>query len=243
MRQAFGEQYRDSVCTHTSTTTPTQQFNLPYSNTGGLDSQKDRSGGRARSLSQSTIDAQSTDQGLELGAFKVVINRADSVLRSSRNQSNSLPTLEVPIPHYRLGTPRFSARGTAFLHSSVYTGSSTNGEDLRSSILTGGDYDHLFPAPPGKEPRSVLSRRHSHASPQSYTVHITPVPHGAADSTIVLPETNRQHTAPILPAVFDDLATNPDNPSIVRYAPITKEIIAASPARIIAQVTSENFLD
>lgn len=243
VRQALEEPSRDSVWTYTSTSIPTQHANLLYSNTRGVDSRKDRSGGRARSLSQSTIDAQSTEQGLESGAFKVVINRADSVLRSSRNQRTSLPTLEVPIPHYRLGTPRFSARGTAFLHSSVYTGSSTNGEDLRSSVLTDGDYDQLFPVPPGKEPRSVLSRRHSHASPQSYTIHITPVPQGAADSTVILPGTNRQHTKPILPAVFDDLAANPDNPSIVRYAPMTKEIIAASPARIIAQVTSENFLD
>ena len=129
------------------------------------------------------------------------------------------------------------------MHSSVYTGSSTNGEDLRSSVLTGGDYDQLFPIAPGREPRSVLSRRHSHASPQSYTVHIAPVTHSAVDSTIILPETNRQHAKPILPAIFDDLAANPDNPSVVRYAPMTKEIIAASPARIIAQVTSENFLD
>ena len=218
-------------------------MNPPYSKGRVAESRTDAPGGRARSLSQSTIDTQLINQGLESGAFKVVINQADSVFRSPRTQRTSLPTLEVPIPHYRLGTPRFSARGTAFLHSSVYTRSSTTGEDLRSSVLSNGDYDQLFPVPSGMESRSVLSRRHSHTSPQSYAIQISSAPHGAADSTIIPPEANQQRIKPILPAIFDDLAANPDDPSIVRYAPMTKEIIAASPARIIAQVTSENFLD
>ena len=39
------------------------------------------------------------------------------------------------------------------------------------------------------------------------------------------------------------LAADPNDPAIVKYSPISGDIIAATPARIIAQVTSENFLD
>lgn len=48
---------------------------------------------------------------------------------------------------------------------------------------------------------------------------------------------------PIVAAIFDALTMNPDDPAIVRYSPTTGEITAASPARIIAQITSKNFLD
>ena len=46
-----------------------------------------------------------------------------------------------------------------------------------------------------------------------------------------------------MPAIFDALASNLDDPAVVRYAPGTKDVIAGSPARIIAQITSKNFLD
>ena len=48
---------------------------------------------------------------------------------------------------------------------------------------------------------------------------------------------------PIVPSIFDAISENPDSPAIVRYAMTTREISAASPARIITQVTSKNFLD
>lgn len=154
----------------------------------------------------------------------------------------SLPTIEVPIPHYRLGTPRFSARGTAFLHSSVYTRASTN-DDVRSSIISGAEYDKLWPVPPGMEPRSVLSRRHSHASPQPYSVRIAPVNDACSNAAVSSSPAFHRSKEPIVAAIFDALAMNPDDPAIVRYSPTTGEITAASPARIIAQITSKNFLD
>lgn len=154
----------------------------------------------------------------------------------------SLPTIEVPIPHYRLGTPRFSARGTAFLHSSVYTRASTN-DDVRSSAISGPEYDRLWPVPPGMEPRSVLSRRHSHASPQPYSVRIAPVNDANHTAAVTSSPAFHRSKEPIVAAIFDALAMNPDDPAIVRYSPTTGEITAASPARIIAQITSKNFLD
>ncbi|KKY22851.1 putative low temperature essential 1 [Phaeomoniella chlamydospora] len=48
---------------------------------------------------------------------------------------------------------------------------------------------------------------------------------------------------PIEPSIFDTLTTCLDDPSVVRYSSKTKEITAATPARIIAQITSESFMD
>ena len=93
------------------------------------------------------------------------------------------------------------------------------------------------------ESRSVLSRRHSHASPQPYSVRIAPSSEAVsnpAGSSSLLFHTSKE---PIVPEIFDALAANPNDPAIVRYSPATGEIAAASPARIIAQITSENFLD
>lgn len=153
-----------------------------------------------------------------------------------------MPTLDVSIPHYRLGDPRFSARGTAFLHSSVYTGTSTN-EDIRLSALSGPEYERLFQAPPGTDPQSILSRRHSHTSPQQFSIRITPA--GKTDSVSAVTSTPTFHRPrePITASVYDGIAANPDDPAIVRYSSTTNEIVAASPARIITQITSKNFLD
>lgn len=48
---------------------------------------------------------------------------------------------------------------------------------------------------------------------------------------------------PVDPFVFDSIAEDPDNPEIVRYSPSTGSINAATPERLIAHITSPNFLD
>ena len=153
-----------------------------------------------------------------------------------------LPTLEVPIPHYRLGTPRFSTGGTAVLHSSVYTRTSTT-EDTHSSTFSAPEYERLFPIPPGMKSSAVLSRRHSHTSPQPYSVHVAPMAANATMPCTTSSPAFHQSKEPIRPAIFDTLASNLDDPAVVRYTPGTKDVIAGSPARIIAQITSKNFLD
>ena len=189
-----------------------------------------------RSLSQSTVDTQLAQERLESGAFKIVIDRPDSAPKPDQNE-DGLPTLEVPIPHYRLGTPRFSARGTAFFHQSIYTKSSATGED--SSIFSGGEYGDIFPRPPGIEAHHIISRRHSYASAQPWMNSQASRESGAA-----APNANIYKTkAPITPEVFDIITASPNDPSIVKYSPINRDIIAATPARIITQITSEKFLD
>ena len=241
-QQIAEEQGRDSLWTHNSVPLRTQQAIPPLLTTHGSSSKGKRPAIRARSLSQSTIDVRSIHQDLENEAFKVVIDRADSSATSMRNHRISLPTLEVPIPHYRLGTPRFSARGTAFLHSSVYTRSSTN-EDGRSSMFVSGDFDRLFPVPSTIEPRSVLSRRHSHTSPQPFALNTNSSHEDTTNPVFAVPVVHRQRREPISPTVYDEIAANPNNPAAVRYSTLTGEIVAGTPARIVAQVTSENFLD
>lgn len=192
---------------------------------------------RDRTHSLSTADGQAAVQISRTGDYKIVIDHPNPA-----SNNVSLPTIEVPIPHYRLGTPRFSARGTAFLHSSVYTRASTN-DDVRSSAISGTEYDRLWPVPPGMEPRSVLARRHSHASPQPYSVRIAPMNEANNNAAVTSSPAFHRSKEPIVAAIFDALAMNPDDPAIVRYSPTSGEITAASPARIIAQITSKNFLD
>ena len=170
-----------------------------------------------------------------------MIDRAEAISKPTHEHRISLPILQVPIPHYRLGTPRFSARGTAFIQSSVYARSSAN-EEIPSSVFSGGEYDRLFPIPPPMDPGFVPSRRHSHTSSQPY-MQIDPTHGNNIPPIDVSVETGHPQKQLIEPSIFDSLAANPDNPCIVRYAPLSKEIVAATPARIIAQVTSENFLD
>lgn len=192
---------------------------------------------RPRSNSFSTVENVAGVHVSRTGDYKIVIDHPNPTSKNA-----PLPTIEVPIPHYRLGTPRFSARGTAFLHSSIYTRAST-AEDVRSSVMSGLEYDRLFPTPPGMESRSILPRRHSHASPQPYSVRITTMKEPSTNDYVSSSPAFHRPKEPIVPAIFDTMALNPDDPAIVRYSPATGEITAASPARIIAQITSKNFLD
>ena len=200
-------------------------------------SSSQRSVKRSRTHSLSTADDQINNQKPRAGEFKIVIDHPNPVSRHL--DKVQLPTIEVPIPHYRLGTPRFSARGTAFLHSSVYTRNSTN-EDVRSSAFSRPEHEKLFP---GIDSRSVISRRHSHASPQPYSVRIAPINEHNTNVAVTSSPAFHRSKAPIVSAIYDAMAANPDDPAIVRYSPNTREITAASPARIIAQITSKNFLD
>lgn len=99
----------------------------------------------------------------------------------------------------------------------------------------------MFPVPPGVETHTALPRNHTLHPQQPPVVQMTP-----AAARIPITSTspvNHRPRPPIVPAIFDAIAQNPDDPAIVRYAMSTREISAASPARLIAQVTSKNFLD
>ncbi|KAI4263805.1 MAG: hypothetical protein L6R42_001056 [Xanthoria sp. 1 TBL-2021] len=195
---------------------------------------------RSRTVSMSTIDGHAGKGRAKSSGFKIVIDHTN--MPPGNTERPPMPVLQVPIPHYRLGTPRFSTRGTAFLHSSVYTRNSTT-EDLTISAVSGPEYDRLFTAPPGTDPHTQSPQRYSQATPEALSIQIRPV--GDNTQTVAVTSSPAFHRVkePIVPSIYDALAANPDNPAIVRYVAGTREITAASPARIIAQVTSASFLD
>ncbi|KAL8998576.1 MAG: hypothetical protein Q9169_002416 [Polycauliona sp. 2 TL-2023] len=195
---------------------------------------------RTRTVSMSTIDGHAGKGITKASGFKIVIDH--SSMPPANTERPQMPALQVPIPHYRLGTPRFSTRGTAFLHSSVYTRNSTT-EDLTVSAGSGPEYDRLFPVPPGMDGHTQTLQPHPQTTPEALSIQIRPV--GDNTQTVAVTSSPAFHRAkePIVPSIYDALAANPDDPAIVRYVAGTREITAASPARIIAQVTSANFLD
>lgn len=194
----------------------------------------ERSATLSRSNSLSTLDG-----GLNpaTGAYKVIINQRQE--GSQDPHAPSMPAIEVPIPSYRLGTPRFSTRGTAFLHSTVYSTSPIH--DDSDSIISRSDVDGALPA--GPTSRDELPQQPG-SVPQLHTVHVNP---SSEPKRVVIPTSTpvfHRSKEPITPSIYDAIADNPDNPAIVRYAIMSRrEISAASPARIIAQITSKNFLD
>ena len=182
-----------------------------------------------RAHSFSTLSEKTHKGELDAGGVRVVVQPPDKHRPKTADQLSG-PMLEVSIPNYRLGSPRFSARGTAILRSSVYTRNST-ADGLRSSAFSDGEYEQVFPLPPGM-PRA------SHA--------------GLLDPNVARtwprrPTSAQRHRpgGPIDPAIYDHLTFAPksESPNIVRYSPVTGSIAAATPPRLIAQITSPSFLD
>lgn len=147
--------------------------------------------------------------------------------------------LDLRIPHYRLGTPRFS--GTrAYLHNSMYT--STTDDGMRSSVFSRAEFDKLFPAPPGQ------TRRVTPVSYASHEPRVSPNLHARAAYSRT---PSRTPSGPpgattegrLRPSMYDRIEANPNSPSMVRYASTNGRILAATTARLISQITSPQFLD
>jgi hypothetical protein len=171
----------------------------------------------------------------DVGAFKVVIERPGTGPKPLEF-FDGIPTLEIPIPSYKLGIPRFSTRGTAFLRGSSYTTT----DDMRSSVFSHRDSSRDTLS--NQHPR-ILSRRHSDASPRPQFTAMPPSSPFAAPSTFKSPRIVRQRT-PIVPEMFDELTFKPacDHASVVRYS-MSGAIRAATPARLVAEITSPTFVD
>ncbi|KAI9852923.1 MAG: Guanine nucleotide exchange factor lte1 [Thelocarpon superellum] len=186
-----------------------------------------------RAHSFSTLSEKTRSHEADGGGVRVIINSPEKNRPRTADQLAG-PMLEVAIPNYRLGSPRFSARGTAILRSSVYTRTSTT-DGLRASAFSDGDYDQVYPLPPGM-PRA------------SHGARLDPDPfRTAAHVAMHRPHPGVHHRAgePVDPRIFDYLTFPPmsEHPSIVRYSPANGGIAAATPPRLIAQITSPNFLD
>ena len=183
-----------------------------------------------RSHSFSTSDEHTINSHqIEPGTFKVIIERPPQA-RPKTADTSSFPVLEVPIPHYRLGTPRFSARGTAILRSSVYTSVAAT-EDCRSSLLTP---QRLTPSFLSSRPRSDVYTPNSFNYPTTMDLK-PPLPSSE-------PSSARISKLPIGPQIYDTYTTDPDDRAAVRFSP-TGDILAATPSRLVAHITSPSFLD
>ncbi|KAF2746866.1 hypothetical protein M011DRAFT_381388, partial [Sporormia fimetaria CBS 119925] len=186
--------------------------------------------GHTRSHSFSAVDdCTAASQPTEPGTFRVVIERPPfGAARPKTADTGGAPLLEVPIPHYRLGTPRFSTHGTAILRSSVYTRASGT-DDFRSTLLGPGRANLSFLS---SRPRSDVYS----PAPSNYRMTMEPS-HSAS-----LPASARASKLPIGPQLYDALTVNPDDSAVVRFSS-SGEILAATPSRLVAHITSPSFLD
>lgn len=185
---------------------------------------------RPRSHSFSTLSEREraradTLDSTEVQEFRFFLNGKSKRRSQSQRPQSSMNLgdgiLQHYIPHYRLGTPRFSARGTAYLHNSVYTTTTT--DDANSSTFSpNGEIDKLFPVPPVR----------THSDYQA-----TPSRTPQSSQTSSLPQST------VRTFIFDKIQANPNDPATVRFSAETGKITAATPARLIAQITSPDFLD
>ncbi|KAH6656577.1 hypothetical protein BKA67DRAFT_590548 [Truncatella angustata] len=199
-----------------------------------------------RAMSDSTVQDVSIAHESESGGFKVVISkpRDDAKARTTEDiNPDGSPLLQVSIPSWRIGTPRFSMRGTALIRGSSYAPT----EDPRSSNVSffqksqrgGGDVNSLYPgAMTPRKPSPIPTPHIRFPSPKLHSPSSPRFP-GPARATYL-----STHVV-IEPSMFDTLTFKPgcDDRFIVRYSSTTGSVTAAIPSRLVAEITSPSFLD
>jgi hypothetical protein len=198
-----------------------------------------------RAVSDTTIHDTSAAKDSDTGALKVVITKSGDEARPRTMEDVDLvhpPMLDINIPSWRLGTPRFTLKGTPLIRGSSYATT----EDIHSSNVS--SMNDVPPVPsiplPLRSPRSP----HALLSPRLdslYSAQIgTPRYPSSIPSRAVRP-TYMSIRPVIEPAMFDELTFTPacDNRELVRYSPATGAVTAATPSRLVAEITSPSFLD
>ncbi|KAJ5648500.1 Guanine-nucleotide dissociation stimulator CDC25 [Penicillium lividum] len=194
---------------------------------------------RQRANSFSTLsDTHSVSGAGKRGELRIVIDRSEDRPKTANEKSPDM-ALDVHIPHYRLSA-RFNNDGSAALHSSVYTRTSMS-DNFRNSTLLGGMIDPM----PARYP-SLYSRDSFPRNRASFAVSMFS---GAAaiDLSRASPAPRNSMVydlkGPVEPSIYERLVSDMDGETVVRYIPGTKDISAATPARIVAQISSESFMD
>lgn len=199
--------------------------------------------GRSQSFSTVEDHRHSLSAAVQSRTLRIVINRPDTARPDTAKESieelneELSPTLEVPIPHYRIGTFRFSNQGTPVLRNSTFTRTSVTPSDVTPTAAT-ARLDNYFQAPPASSLKAFA--RLGTAHPTADDDLTAPNQHGQSAYNSA---TNPESTTSVLPAAFDQLTRIYDDPSVVRYCQNVREITAATPARIIAQISSDSFMD
>ncbi|KAH7002269.1 hypothetical protein EDB80DRAFT_579729 [Ilyonectria destructans] len=193
-----------------------------------------------RALSDTTIHETAKDS--ETGDFKIVISKPGDDHRPRTMEDidpNAIPLLDINIPSWRIGTPRFTVRGTPVIRGSSYAPT----EDFRSSSASllnrqgGLNSSHLEMGSGRPSTLAVPALRFSRSAsttPISSTPRVIRTVHPSYMSNLK-----------IEPAMFDNLTFKPacDDRALVRYSPVTSAVTAATPPRLVAEITSPSFLD
>lgn len=196
-----------------------------------------------RAYSFSTATGRSTPTAPDLESYRIVIDRVESQRPKTAGPEPSFDGLQVKIPHYALGSPRFTPHGTPFLQGSMSNqGSSsldvpsTKGEP---GSTTGSQITDFKWFTPGDE-RSKLS-----SSPIPLLPDRENSPFASPPPSMPSPIRHIPTPTAITPQIFDVLSFPPfsELPSVVKYDPRNQQILAATPPRLIAQITSATFLD
>ncbi|KAJ4306730.1 Guanine nucleotide exchange factor lte1 [Collariella sp. IMI 366227] len=188
-----------------------------------------------RAMSDSTVPDTSIARESEPGGFKVVITKpTDERPRTVEAMDpNRPPLLEVAIPSWRIGSPRFSTRGTPFIRGSSYAPT----EEMRSRSPS---FFRLTP----QDPPSGASRKFSFFRGSAVLA-------SARSSNPLSPRVSRRLRATYMsthlvidPSMFDALTFKPacDDRTLVRYS-TSGAVTAASPPRLVAEITSPSFVD
>ncbi|OTA35866.1 hypothetical protein BTJ68_03986 [Hortaea werneckii EXF-2000] len=199
---------------------------------------------RPRSHSFSTVSERGRARSptFDSSDVPVLVNGRDVNARPKSSVDLSGGFLDLHIPHYRLGTPHFSERGTAYLHNSLHSSVAMT-EDMGSSVFSRAEFDKLFPAPPGSRPPPASTTSSPYLHPGTAKFSPTPARTPPTPPASTSPPSSRGAHVPVLERVFEKVEANPNDPAIVRYHAITGKIAAATPARLVAQITSPLFLD
>lgn len=174
----------------------------------------------------------------DAGGFKIVITKPGDDRRPKTvediDTNDHRPLLEVLIPTWKLGVPRWSAKGTPFIRGSSYAPT----EEFPASYH-----------PSTRFAPSLASRRPGSTTAPSVRVsNVSRSAHVPASGLALDHASLAASVAPtvkIEPTMFDKLTFKPacDDRAIVRYSPSTGAVTAATPPRLVAEITSPSFLD
>ncbi|KAK3297900.1 uncharacterized protein B0H64DRAFT_133858 [Chaetomium fimeti] len=193
-----------------------------------------------RALSDSTLPDASIARESEPGGFKVVITQPGEDERPRTVDEMDLhqpPSLEVAIPSWRIGTPRFSIRGTPFIRGSSYAPT----EEMRSSSTS---FLRLTPLD-GTSSNSRNASFFRMSGMLSPWADPTDIPSHTSARPPARPRATYMSTHLVIePPMFDVLTFKPacDDRAIVRYSN-AGSVTAATPPRLVAEITSPTFVD
>lgn len=204
-----------------------------------LDERRSSKSRLRRALSDSTLQESVARESA--GGFKIVITKPgdDRRPKTVEDIDDRIPHfLEISIPSGKLGTPRWSARGTPFIRGSSYAPTEEFRTSHNPSPLT-----LRFPAEIG--PRNHGSMINTPATRLSSSQRSRYMSSIGLSQEHALRATYMSTHLVIEPDMFDALTFKPacDDRAIVRYSASTGAVTAATPPRLVAEITSATFLD